>query len=87
MRKSFTASLVLAATLIVAIPSDAAPRNRQDVSMRERNVAAVTRLIRMVKRMFGVESNIEPTVPIPGPSEQAPQRPSPTEPTPTPEEP
>lgn len=67
MRKSFTA-VVLAATLIVAVPSVAGPRSSDKVGMRERNVPAITRVIRMIKRAFGVSTQAEPTMPVPAPT-------------------
>ena len=66
MRKSFTA-VVLAATLIAAVPTVAGPRSSDKAGMRERNVPAITRVIRMIKRAFGVSTQAEPIIPIPAP--------------------
>jgi hypothetical protein len=67
MRKSFTA-IVLAATLIAAVPSSAGTRSTDKVAMRERNLPTITRVIRMIKRAFGVSTQADPMVPIPAPT-------------------
>ena len=86
MRKSFAAVFVLVAALS-AVSVSAAPRGRQQVGMRERNVPALTRVMRMVKRMFGVKTEGEIVIPIP--REEAPenQNQTPTEPISEPDQP
>lgn len=69
MRKSFASSLVFVVILAVAIPTLAAPDTRAGgsrVTARDRSVPALTRVIRLVKRVLGVGTTADPTVPIPG---------------------
>ena len=61
MRKSFTASLVLVLALTFTVPAVAAQRGRD-------KEGPVTRVVRLIKKFFGVESQADPIVPIPAPS-------------------
>jgi hypothetical protein len=60
MRKSFTAALVLVVALTFTVPASAAARSRD-------NEGPVTRVVRMVKKFFGIQTQADPTVPIPAP--------------------
>lgn len=57
MRKSFTAAVVLVATLTFTVPATAAPRDG--------DVPAFTKIVRMLKRAFGVKASAEPIIPVP----------------------
>lgn len=72
MRKSFTASLTLVAVLAIAVPTIAAPGlnvQRTQISARENApTPTLSRVLRLVKRVFGVKTSAEPTMPVPAPT-------------------
>lgn len=65
MRKSFTSAFALVVLLTAATPAMAAPRNREN-----REVPAVTKIVQIIKKFFGIVTFADPSIPIPGPNGQ-----------------
>lgn len=62
MRKSFTTALVLVAALTVAAPTYAGPRDRTEPP------SLTVILKKIVKRIFGVQTQADPIIPVPAPT-------------------
>ena len=65
MRKSVIAVTALVVLLTAATPAMAVPREN-------REVPAVTKLVRIIKKVFGISTQAEPSIPIPGPTNDQP---------------
>lgn len=61
MRKTFTAAVVLVAALAIAAPAQAA-------KSRDNDKPSFTLIVKkIVKKVFGITTTIEPVVPVPPP--------------------
>jgi hypothetical protein len=62
MRKSFTTAVILVAALAIAAPTHAAQR-------RDNDKPSFTLILKkLVKKVFGISTMIEPVVPVPPPN-------------------
>ena len=61
MRKSFTTAVALVVALTIAAPVVAAPRDRD----RSNPPSVIQVIKKMIKRVFGVQTTADPTIPYP----------------------
>jgi len=62
MRKSFVAAVAIVAAIAVATPAAAGPRDRD-----RSQPPAIKLILKYAKKVFGIKTTAEPTIPIPGP--------------------